>query len=162
MSTNCKWVVENTVQSFSLSICSLPQYISLALYFQYPLPVQIHSLAYTLSDFWVLYFIPVPWQLHSLGKQMIKFPSLGQRQMALEKFPLTQIQLMEISWKQITSIYPKFHCLFKCLANAAGLLTMGSHLVERLMLLWIFSSVIQFVDRLHNEISWIMRSNKLF
>lgn len=69
MSTNCKWLVENPVQSFFLSICSLPQYISLALYFQYPLLVQIHNSAYTLSDFWVLYFIPVPRQPHSLGKQ---------------------------------------------------------------------------------------------
>lgn len=42
---------------------------SLTLYFWYPLTVQIHNSAYTLSDLWILYFIPIPQQPHLLGKQ---------------------------------------------------------------------------------------------
>lgn len=56
---------------------------------------------------------------------MIKFSGLRLRQIAWAKFPLTQVQLMEIPWKQITYIYPNFHCLSRCLADVAGTLENG-------------------------------------
>lgn len=160
MRNDCKWVVENTIWSFFQDAPYL-NIFSLALYFWYILPVQIHNSAYTLSDLWVLYFIPVPQQLHLLGKQDNKISRPQAETNSLGKISsnssTTDGNLLEAN----ASIYPKFHSLFKCLVGAAGPLIMESHLVKRLMLLWIFSWMIPFMDRLNNEISWIMRGTKL-
>lgn len=86
---------------------------------------------------------------------MIKFLGLRLRKIAWAKFPLTQVQLMEISWKQITSIYPKFHCLSERLADAAGPLRMESHWWEG------FVALNFLLEWYHLWTGWPMRSPEL-
>lgn len=125
VSTKCKWVVENTVQSlfqcvpgliiFSLTLCS-----------HYPLPAQIHSSAYAFSDSWVICFIPALRQPFSLGKQDDKISrpraernSLGE----ISSNPTTiDGNLSEVNYFHLSQISLSFG--------------MESHLVEKLLSLW--------------------------